>query len=313
MPATWTRSPATTAREKPATASYGRVPGDQPAFHERAPSIAPVDALHQVDAWDVPFVAVGVTTADAVARDARRRGHAVCRSRPSPSRSRRSRHARRRRGGRRRPRRARWAAGRDRPAPPRPRVGAAVRGRPAHRAAGQAPDLLERGLPRRWATTSPRPPRCRSPEYVTEAAVADAARPRARRERASRARAWRLARRRARASRASSSHRGSSRPRRTRDGRRPVPRARRRAPRVRPLQPARLGARRRAEGGRRRATGRARAPRRATFGHFGGAGTFLWVDPERGVACAGLTTRRFGDWAKEAWPRLSDAVLAELG
>ena len=32
-----------------------------------------------------------------------------------------------------------------------------------------------------------------------------------------------------------------------------------------------------------------------------------------GVACAGLTTRRFGDWAKDAWPRLSDAVLAELG
>jgi CubicO group peptidase (beta-lactamase class C family) len=51
----------------------------------------------------------------------------------------------------------------------------------------------------------------------------------------------------------------------------------------------------------------------ATFGHFGGSGTFLWVDPERGVACAALTTREFGDWAKEAWPRLSDAVLEELG
>ena len=50
-----------------------------------------------------------------------------------------------------------------------------------------------------------------------------------------------------------------------------------------------------------------------TFGHFGGSGTFLWVDPERGVACACLTTREFGDWAKEAWPRLSDAVLEELG
>ena len=49
-----------------------------------------------------------------------------------------------------------------------------------------------------------------------------------------------------------------------------------------------------------------------TFGHFGGSGTFLWVDPERGVACAVLTTRDFGDWAKEAWPRLSDAVLDEL-
>ena len=50
----------------------------------------------------------------------------------------------------------------------------------------------------------------------------------------------------------------------------------------------------------------------ASFGHFGGSGTFLWVDPELGVACAALTTRDFGDWAKEAWPRLSDAVVAEL-
>jgi CubicO group peptidase (beta-lactamase class C family) len=49
-----------------------------------------------------------------------------------------------------------------------------------------------------------------------------------------------------------------------------------------------------------------------TFGHFGGKGTFLWVDPEQDVACAALTTRDFGDWAKEAWPRLSDAVLAEV-
>ena len=49
-----------------------------------------------------------------------------------------------------------------------------------------------------------------------------------------------------------------------------------------------------------------------TYGHFGGSGTFLWVDPHRGVACAALTTRPFGDWAKEAWPPLSDAVLREL-
>ena len=50
----------------------------------------------------------------------------------------------------------------------------------------------------------------------------------------------------------------------------------------------------------------------ATFGHFGGSGTFLWVDPERELACAVLTGREFGDWAKDAWPRLSDAVLEEL-
>jgi CubicO group peptidase (beta-lactamase class C family) len=48
-----------------------------------------------------------------------------------------------------------------------------------------------------------------------------------------------------------------------------------------------------------------------TFGHFGGSGTFLWVDPEAGLALACLTDLDFGDWAKEAWPRLSDAVLGE--
>jgi CubicO group peptidase (beta-lactamase class C family) len=49
-----------------------------------------------------------------------------------------------------------------------------------------------------------------------------------------------------------------------------------------------------------------------TFGHFGASGTFLWVDPDAGVACGVLTDRRFGDWAKEAWPAFSDAVLAEV-
>jgi CubicO group peptidase (beta-lactamase class C family) len=48
------------------------------------------------------------------------------------------------------------------------------------------------------------------------------------------------------------------------------------------------------------------------FGHFGGSGTFLWLDPEPGVACAALTDREFGEWAKEAWPAFSDAVLAEV-
>jgi CubicO group peptidase (beta-lactamase class C family) len=57
-------------------------------------------------------------------------------------------------------------------------------------------------------------------------------------------------------------------------------------------------------------TGERNSPR--TFGHFGQTGTFLWVDPEAGVACACLTDLDFGDWAKEAWPRFSDAVLEEL-
>jgi len=54
-------------------------------------------------------------------------------------------------------------------------------------------------------------------------------------------------------------------------------------------------------------TGVRNSPR--TFGHFGSSGTFLWVDPEAGLALGVLTNLDFGDWAKEAWPRLSDAVL----
>ena len=56
-------------------------------------------------------------------------------------------------------------------------------------------------------------------------------------------------------------------------------------------------------------TGSRNSPR--TFGHFGGSGTFLWVDPDRRLACVCLTDREFDDWALEAWPRLSDAVLEE--
>lgn len=49
-----------------------------------------------------------------------------------------------------------------------------------------------------------------------------------------------------------------------------------------------------------------------TFGHFGGAGGFLWVDPALDAACASLSDRPFGDWAVEAWPSLSDEVVAAL-
>ena len=55
-------------------------------------------------------------------------------------------------------------------------------------------------------------------------------------------------------------------------------------------------------------TGSKNSPR--TFGHFGRSGSFLWVDPEAGVTCAALADRDFDDWAKQAWPRLSDDVLA---
>ena len=50
----------------------------------------------------------------------------------------------------------------------------------------------------------------------------------------------------------------------------------------------------------------------ATFGHFGGSGGFLWVDPALDLALACLTDRDFGPWALEAWPPFSDAVIAAL-
>jgi CubicO group peptidase (beta-lactamase class C family) len=57
-------------------------------------------------------------------------------------------------------------------------------------------------------------------------------------------------------------------------------------------------------------TGATSSPR--TFGHFGQAGTFLWVDPEAGAACVALADRDFGPWAIAAWPGFTDTVLAEL-
>ncbi|HNJ98432.1 MAG TPA: serine hydrolase domain-containing protein [Ilumatobacteraceae bacterium] len=53
----------------------------------------------------------------------------------------------------------------------------------------------------------------------------------------------------------------------------------------------------------------------ATFGHFGGAGTLLWVDPGAHTALIALTDLPFDDWSADAlrlWPELSDAVLAEV-
>jgi CubicO group peptidase (beta-lactamase class C family) len=49
----------------------------------------------------------------------------------------------------------------------------------------------------------------------------------------------------------------------------------------------------------------------ATFGHIGGAGTFLWVDPVADLALVTLTDRAFGPWALEVWPGFSDSVLAD--
>ena len=57
-------------------------------------------------------------------------------------------------------------------------------------------------------------------------------------------------------------------------------------------------------------TGSHSSPR--TFGHFGQSGTFLWVDPDAGVACVVLTDRDFSEWSEQAWPPFTDGVLAAL-
>ena len=50
----------------------------------------------------------------------------------------------------------------------------------------------------------------------------------------------------------------------------------------------------------------------ATFGHFGQAGGFVWVDPVAGLACASLTDRPFGPWAAEAWPQIGSLAFRSL-
>lgn len=57
-------------------------------------------------------------------------------------------------------------------------------------------------------------------------------------------------------------------------------------------------------------TGSANSP--ATFGHFGQGGTMFWVDPAARLALVALSDEPFGPWAVQAWPALSDAVLASL-
>jgi CubicO group peptidase (beta-lactamase class C family) len=55
------------------------------------------------------------------------------------------------------------------------------------------------------------------------------------------------------------------------------------------------------------------------FGHFGGSGTMMWVDPSAApgctVAAVALTDRPFDEWSDDAlrlWPAFSDAVVDEV-
>jgi len=59
-------------------------------------------------------------------------------------------------------------------------------------------------------------------------------------------------------------------------------------------------------------TGTTNSP--GTFGHFGGSGTMLWVDPVAGCGLVALTDRRFDSWpeARAAWSEVSDQVVATV-
>ena len=58
-------------------------------------------------------------------------------------------------------------------------------------------------------------------------------------------------------------------------------------------------------------TGTTNSPR--TFGHFGGAGTMMWVDPAVGCGLVALTDRPFDSWpeALTTWSALGDGVVAD--
>lgn len=58
-------------------------------------------------------------------------------------------------------------------------------------------------------------------------------------------------------------------------------------------------------------TGTQSSPR--TFGHFGQSGSFLWVDPDAGLAGAFLGAESFGPAHVEHWPAVTDAMLALAG
>ena len=224
----------------------------------------------------------------------------------------RARRARRGRGGRDRPRRA-GRARRARPSATCSPTRRACRfdGRQPDRAPGRAAHLLRPRLrrPRRGARAAA--PRCRSPTTCARrcsSRSACAARFDGRPAPGIYGSLDDLLAFGARAARADAGRGGDAR----RGDVRAVPGPRRRAARASAARSRTTGASASSCATRSRRTGRAPRNSPRTFGHFGRSGTFLWVDPDAGVALACLTDRDFGDWAKEAWPALSDAVLAEL-
>jgi len=51
----------------------------------------------------------------------------------------------------------------------------------------------------------------------------------------------------------------------------------------------------------------------STYGHFGGSGSFFWVDPTRRLIGASLSTEVFGEWAVKAWPTVNTVLIERYG
>ncbi len=49
----------------------------------------------------------------------------------------------------------------------------------------------------------------------------------------------------------------------------------------------------------------------STFGHFGGAGTFVWIDPVADIGCVMLSDLGFDDWGLTYWPPFNDAIVSK--
>ena len=310
VPATWTGRPATSAREIPHDLLLGRVPRDEAALHATA-SIARRG---------------GAPPDRGVAGGARRRR----RRHGGGGRRRARRHAPAASAGlgdeaarsptRRssRPRRAR-STSTSRPAPRARPSAICSHMRPASRwtrrrrsaARASAGSTRTRGSTHSPPTSKPAR-RCRSRGISTRpcsgrsrSAPPSTATPRP---------AWRRRSATCSASGGSCSHRRSLRPRRS-------PRRRRSSSRASTACCPGFGrVRRRTTGDsgsssamRSRRTGRGRCNSPATFGHFGSKPQrHLPLGRSRAAARVRRAHRReFGDWAREAWPRLSDAVLSE--
>ena len=50
-----------------------------------------------------------------------------------------------------------------------------------------------------------------------------------------------------------------------------------------------------------------------TFGHFGGSGSFLWVDPSRRLIGASVSTEVFGPWAVDGWATVNTVLIERYG